>query len=71
MTAAKSAPFWAQTTATVRRRTVLPPSRYARPHSVSSDPSVRRDGRCQVCGGVRPQLAVEHGDPFFPRAGRR
>lgn len=28
------------------------------------DPPVRYDGLCFVCKGVRPDPAVEHGDPF-------
>lgn len=31
---------------------------------MSTEPKVRKDGSCLVCGGARPEAAVKDGDPF-------
>ena len=35
---------------------------------LGGEPSVRRDGRCLVCGEERPPVAVSNRDPFCSTA---
>jgi hypothetical protein len=46
----------------MRRRLDLPPG------MAEKEPNVRKDGRCVLCGGERPLVALNNGDPFCSTA---